>query len=373
MNGTATEAAIQQLVNLDKAGDIGSDFLGGSGAVSGETGFPKGEYAMYIDGPWAVPDLPRKHNFARLRHGAVPVRARAAPSRPSAARTSSSPGTSRTCPTPRSWPQFLAAPFAQLQMANQGDLAGYTTDSAAEVKAQPYLSIFVQQLHTAKARPVAPGYPELDADFSAELQEVLAGKLSVSDAMNTAAQEANAALGCRQLVDQLDHDTPSSGARRQSRRAPPRGAPAVRNGPAGWRRPTSCCCRRSPCTPSSPSTRSSASSRSAFSTGTSSRAPRTPSSGWSNYTKIFHDPIVRTAALNSFLYIVVTVPVQMALGPVRRRRADRPAARLGCSGGRPSTSRSSPLGRRQLGLRLHLQLPGRHRQRRRWASSPATP
>ncbi len=55
MNGTATEAAIQELVNLDKAGDIGSDLVGGSGSVSGETAFPKGEYAMYIDGPWAYP------------------------------------------------------------------------------------------------------------------------------------------------------------------------------------------------------------------------------------------------------------------------------------------------------------------------------
>ena len=39
-----------------------------------------------------------------------------------------------------------------------------------------------------------------------------------------------------------------------------------------------------------------------------------PFVGWSNYTKIFHDPIVRTAAFNSFLWIVITVPVQMALG-----------------------------------------------------------
>ena len=36
--------------------------------------------------------------------------------------------------------------------------------------------------------------------------------------------------------------------------------------------------------------------------------------GWSNYTKIFHDPIVRTAAFNSFLWVVITVPVQMVLG-----------------------------------------------------------
>jgi ABC-type sugar transport system permease subunit len=39
-----------------------------------------------------------------------------------------------------------------------------------------------------------------------------------------------------------------------------------------------------------------------------------PFVGWSNYSAIFHDPVVRTAAFNSFLYIVVTVPLQMALG-----------------------------------------------------------
>jgi multiple sugar transport system permease protein len=41
-----------------------------------------------------------------------------------------------------------------------------------------------------------------------------------------------------------------------------------------------------------------------------------PFEGWSNYTAIFHDPVVRTAAFNSFLFIVITVPVQMAFGLV---------------------------------------------------------
>ena len=69
-------AAVQMLVNLEKAGVIGSDFLGGAGAVSGEEGFPKGQYAMYIDGPWAVSTYAGAQARARLRHRAVPVRAR---------------------------------------------------------------------------------------------------------------------------------------------------------------------------------------------------------------------------------------------------------------------------------------------------------
>jgi multiple sugar transport system permease protein len=39
-----------------------------------------------------------------------------------------------------------------------------------------------------------------------------------------------------------------------------------------------------------------------------------PFVGFGNYAKMFHDPIVRTAAFDSFLYIVITVPVQMAIG-----------------------------------------------------------
>jgi multiple sugar transport system substrate-binding protein len=192
MNGTATEGAVQELANLDKAGDIGSDFVGGSGAVSGETGFPKGEYAMYIDGPWAIPTYAQE-KFSGYGTALFPtgpggtvstvggedlVIARDAPNLADSIKLA----------------KFLAGPFAQLQMANQGDMAGYTADATAEVKANPYFSTFAKQLLTARARPVAPGYSELDADFQAELQEVLAGKLSVSDAMNAAAQESNAAL-----------------------------------------------------------------------------------------------------------------------------------------------------------------------------------
>ena len=156
MNGNATEAAIQQLVNLDKAGDIGSDFVGGSGAVSGETGFPKGEYAMYIDGAWAVPTY-RNEKFSAYGTALFPAGPGGSVSTVGGEDLVIARDTPNLADSVK-LAQFLAGPFAQLQMANQGDLAGYKTDSAAEIKAQPFLSIFVQQLATARARPVAPGY-----------------------------------------------------------------------------------------------------------------------------------------------------------------------------------------------------------------------
>jgi multiple sugar transport system permease protein len=39
-----------------------------------------------------------------------------------------------------------------------------------------------------------------------------------------------------------------------------------------------------------------------------------PFVGWSNYAKIFHDPELKTAAINTVLFAVITVPAQMALG-----------------------------------------------------------
>ena len=39
---------------------------------------------------------------------------------------------------------------------------------------------------------------------------------------------------------------------------------------------------------------------------------------------IFHDPEIRTAAFNTLLFCVITVPIQMALGPFRRCPGDRP-------------------------------------------------
>jgi multiple sugar transport system permease protein len=39
-----------------------------------------------------------------------------------------------------------------------------------------------------------------------------------------------------------------------------------------------------------------------------------PFVGWSNYSHIFHDPAIKSAAYNTLLYIGITIPAQMAIG-----------------------------------------------------------
>jgi maltose-binding protein MalE len=56
MNGTATESAItrarQPWTKQETSARTSSE---GQERSRDETAFPKGEYAMYIDGPWAYP------------------------------------------------------------------------------------------------------------------------------------------------------------------------------------------------------------------------------------------------------------------------------------------------------------------------------
>lgn len=193
MNGSATENALGELVSLYKAGDIGSDFLGGKGALAGETGFESGQYAMLYDGPWAVTTY--KTSKPQPSYGMAPL-----PAGPGGSTSvvggedlAIAKGGAHTAATIK-FAKFLASPFAQVAMAKAGDMAAYKTDQAAEVSAVPSLKVFANQLLTAKARPVTSAYGALDSAFSAELQKVLSGKSSLSSAMDAATQQANSAL-----------------------------------------------------------------------------------------------------------------------------------------------------------------------------------
>jgi multiple sugar transport system substrate-binding protein len=192
MDSPATVTAVTTLVNLLKAGDIGSDFQGGASAVSGETGFPKNEYAMYIDGPWAVPTY-QGESFSG--YGIAPF--------PSGAGGSVSTvggednlvaADGHHVADAEKFAEFLDSPFAQLEMAKQGDMSAIKSDAAQEVKNTPYYSVFTKQLLTARIRANSPGYSQLDSDWSTAIGQILAGDVSVQAGLTAAAQQADAAL-----------------------------------------------------------------------------------------------------------------------------------------------------------------------------------
>lgn len=192
MNGAATKAAVQTLVTLDKTGVIGSDMVGGSGSISGETGFPTGAYAMYFDGPWA-PTTYKADKFTGYGLALLPRGPGGSVSVVGGEDLVIAKGGRHLADTIK-FVKFLQSPFAQLSMAGAGDMAAYKTDSGPEGMLNPALRVFAKQLLTARARPVTAGYGQLDTDFSNQLALMLAGKVSVTQGLNTAAQEANKAL-----------------------------------------------------------------------------------------------------------------------------------------------------------------------------------
>ncbi|MDE3130165.1 MAG: extracellular solute-binding protein [Acidobacteriota bacterium] len=193
MNNSKTVAAVTQLANLLKAGNIGSDFLGGASKVSGEQGFPAGAYAMYIDGPWAVPTYASAN--PKPNYGIAPF--------PKGPGGSVSTVGGEDIVVARGghhitdadkFAEFLDSAFAQGAMAAQGDMSTEISDAKNEVKTTPYYKVFAQQLKTARVRAVSAGYSQMDNSWSTELSAILAGKISVQGGLNIAAAQGNNAL-----------------------------------------------------------------------------------------------------------------------------------------------------------------------------------
>jgi multiple sugar transport system substrate-binding protein len=193
MDSNATETAVTALVNLLNAGDIGSDFQGGASAVSGEAGFPKGEYAMYIDGPWAVPTYSALSPVPSYGIAPFPSGAGGSISTVGGEDTVVAKDGHHIADAEK-FAEFLDSPFAQLAMAAQGDMSTEINDAAKEVAATPYYSVFTHQLLTARIRANSAGYSEMDSDWSNELGQILAGKVTVDAGLASAAQEGDQAL-----------------------------------------------------------------------------------------------------------------------------------------------------------------------------------
>jgi multiple sugar transport system substrate-binding protein len=197
MNSGATRAAVKMLVEGYDGGHgyIGPDIISTTGD-SGEAEFPSGKYAMYIDGPWAVP------TFQALKpvpsYGIVPM-----PAGPGGSHTPTggedvviSKGGKHLADS-ELFAQFLDSPFSQLAMASVGEMSAFSNDAAQEVKTTPYYKTFTEALTQAYVRPVSQYYGDVDTDFSNAFEAILAGKMTVTEGMNQAAAEADNALAGR--------------------------------------------------------------------------------------------------------------------------------------------------------------------------------
>jgi ABC-type glycerol-3-phosphate transport system substrate-binding protein len=149
---------------------------------------------MYIDGPWAVPTYSALNPAPEYGIATFPAGSAGSHSTVGGEDLVISQGGHHLAAAEK-FAQFLVSPFSQLAMAKAGQMSALATTAAAEVKATPYYSAFAEQLKTAMDRPVTANYTKLDADFTAALQEILAGKESVQAALTSAASQYDAQTG----------------------------------------------------------------------------------------------------------------------------------------------------------------------------------
>jgi multiple sugar transport system substrate-binding protein len=187
LNGKATVAAMTTLVNLFKQHVINPDILGGAGVVGGESAFPKGISAMYIDGPWGAQYYDTA--FPHLQYGMEPL-----PSSVTGGEDVVIPAGSKHIQAAELFVKFLESPFAQLEMATAGQMSVMKTIGPAEASLHSYYAPFAKQLLTAQARIPVPQYNQIDSDFSNDMQAAFRGKMTVQAALNMAASQAQALL-----------------------------------------------------------------------------------------------------------------------------------------------------------------------------------
>jgi ABC-type glycerol-3-phosphate transport system substrate-binding protein len=194
MNSGPTITAVKTLVQGYNGGHgyIGPDIISTTGD-SGEAEFPSGKYAMYIDGPWAVPTFQALKPVPNF--GIVPMPAGVGGSHtPTGGEDVVVSKGGKHLADAELFARFLDSSSSQLTMASIGQMSAFSNDAAAEVKTTPYYKAFAAALKNAYVRPVSKYYGAVDTAFSNAFEEILAGKVSVTQGMDNAANASDAAL-----------------------------------------------------------------------------------------------------------------------------------------------------------------------------------
>ncbi len=192
LNGPRTVAAIQMLYDWYKAGLI-APTIAQAGLGSWE-GMGAGQYVATQDGPWAYPALKKQYPNLNLAHALFPA----------------GPGGSisvvggenivilkESKKKQAAWKfvQFMLSPEAQLMMARTGQLP--VIKAALDdpyIKGHPYFGLYLEQLKTARARPVTPAYPKVKEVIQGAFQEIFLGKKTVQAALDEAAAKVDKLL-----------------------------------------------------------------------------------------------------------------------------------------------------------------------------------
>lgn len=192
LNSADSVAALQQLVDLKKAGVMPDAIFGGG--ISTMEGLATGQYAIIDDGPWmnsiAATQFP---NFT-LSYAPMP------------AGKGGSIGIvggedlvlfAKSKDNPAAWAfsRYMLSKDVQLAMGKIGQLPAIkSVATAPELASLPYYSTFLTQLQSTKARLPHPAWPKIETVLNDTFEAAFRGDKDVKTLLDAAAPKVDALL-----------------------------------------------------------------------------------------------------------------------------------------------------------------------------------
>lgn len=193
INSEESIAGVQTLVDLFNAGHLPDIILGDSGGLATSDGLAQGAYSAILDGPWMYPIFAGQYPDFELHAAQVPA---------GDGGSISVVGGEDIVLTQSSQNKAAAAEFlryllseeAQLAMAEVGQMSVLKSIGDQLTEINEYYAPFVEQLATAKPRPVTPAWSKIDTILQDEIRAAIRGEKSVKEALDAVAVEADALL-----------------------------------------------------------------------------------------------------------------------------------------------------------------------------------
>jgi len=193
LNSAASVKGVQTLVDLFNSGYMPDIILGGEGGLATSDGLATNKYATILDGPWMYPIFAGQYPDFTVSASQVPA---------GDGGSISVVGGEDIVLTKQSqnkeaameFMRYLLSEDAQLAMAKVGQMP-VLSDLGDQLSAiNAYYAPFVEQLQTAKPRPVTPAWTQIDTILQDEIRAAFRGEKTVQEALDSAASQADVLL-----------------------------------------------------------------------------------------------------------------------------------------------------------------------------------
>jgi len=193
LNGPESVAALQFLVDLKKAGQLGPATLGGDPKT--DVGYAKDQYGNILDGPWMIPIFKDQYPNKQVQLAPMPA---------GKGGSISVVGgedivmfkSSKQQAAAWEFVKFMLSKDAQTAMGKVGQMP-VLNELVGSADLPSYYSVFMEQLKTAKARTPHPKWPKIDEAIGKAVTLALGGDKSPQAALDEAAKTVDDLLAGR--------------------------------------------------------------------------------------------------------------------------------------------------------------------------------